>query len=78
VGAHIAAERMLFGPLSYITWIGVVALGIVGPMISGFAFAKYRYSGYALLVVSVLVIVGALLLRYTVLASSAFEPMGLL
>jgi len=78
VGAHIAAEQMLFGPLSYITWIGVVALGIVGPMISEFVFAKYRYSGYALLAVAVLVIAGALLLRYTVLASSAFEPIGLL
>ncbi len=78
VGAHIAAQRMLFGPLSYITWIGVLALGIIVPMISEFLFARYKYSGYALIVIAVLVVAGALLLRYAILASSVLEPISLL
>ncbi len=78
VGAHIAAQRMLFGPLSYITWVGVLALEVIVPMVSGFLFAKYRYSGYALVVIVVLVMADAPLLRYAVLASSVLEPIGLL
>lgn len=68
--ARAGAEAMLYGPMSSMFWFGVVLFGSIVPLTLNLTTRSYK----TLAVSAVLGIVGALLLRATVLFCGYYEP----
>ncbi|MEZ0290520.1 MAG: NrfD/PsrC family molybdoenzyme membrane anchor subunit [Sulfolobales archaeon] len=78
LGAVLGAERIVFGELAPLTWIGVIGLGIVYPMIVGiYTIATKRHVRALIISAAILALIGSLLLRYIVLAGGVYEPLSL-
>lgn len=68
--ARMGAEALLSGPQAVMFWLGVVAVGIIVPMIVN-AVMKNRTGA---MIAGVCALVGALLLRASVLLSGYYDP----
>jgi formate-dependent nitrite reductase membrane component NrfD len=76
-GARYGATLMTSGDLAWMTWVGVVGVGILVPLAIG-AYTLLREKNKALLTVSALsALVGVFFLRATVLLAGTFEPLVL-
>ncbi|MEM1598169.1 MAG: NrfD/PsrC family molybdoenzyme membrane anchor subunit [Pyrobaculum sp.] len=73
-GARESASALAYGDLAPLFWIGVVALGIVAPLLTGFYLLK-RENKYAAYAAALLALIGALLLRVAILQAGVFEPL---
>ncbi len=78
VGAVLGAEMMYRGELAALTWIGVIGLGIIYPMIIGiYTIASKRHDRALIISAAVLALIGALLLRYVILVAGVYEPLSI-
>ncbi|MEL9929874.1 MAG: NrfD/PsrC family molybdoenzyme membrane anchor subunit [Sulfolobales archaeon] len=76
LGARLGAEMILYGELAPITWIGVIGLGIIYPALVGaYTVISKRYVKALILSAALLALIGALLLRYVILAGGVYEPL---
>jgi len=77
VGASLGAEKILFGELSPLFWIGVIGLGTLYPALVGAYTILTRKINRPLIVsAAVLALIGALLLRYIILVGGVYEPLS--
>jgi len=72
--ARASAAALAYGELAAPFWIGVVALGILAPLLIDLYLAK-RENKFLAVTAAVLALIGTLLLRILVLQAGVFEPL---
>ncbi|MGC9148624.1 MAG: NrfD/PsrC family molybdoenzyme membrane anchor subunit [Sulfolobales archaeon] len=78
IGAAIGAEIMYRGELAALTWIGVIGLGIIYPLIIGlYTITTKRHDKALIISAALLALIGALILRYVILAAGVYEPLSI-
>lgn len=74
--ARASCEMLLFGDLAAFFWVGVVACGLIGPLLVHILATKVR--GTALILVSSAgVLAGGFFVRYCIVNAALFTPMTL-
>jgi formate-dependent nitrite reductase membrane component NrfD len=77
VGASLGAEKILFGELSPLFWIGVIGLGTLYPaMVGAYTILNRKINRPLIISAAVLALIGALLLRYIILVGGVYEPLS--
>jgi len=77
VGASLGAEKILFGELSPLFWIGVIGLGTLYPaMVGAYTILTRKINRPLIISAAVLALIGALLLRYIILVGGVYEPLS--
>ncbi|MCI4457400.1 MAG: polysulfide reductase NrfD [Desulfurococcaceae archaeon] len=77
VGASLGAEKILFGELSPLFWIGVIGLGTLYPALVGaYTILTRKINRPLIISAAVLALIGALLLRYIILVGGVYEPLS--
>lgn len=77
VGASLDAEKILFGELSPLFWIGVIGLGTLYPALVGaYTILTRKINRPLIISAAVLALIGALLLRYIILVGGVYEPLS--
>jgi len=73
--ARMGAEEMVYGSLALMTWVGVVGVGILLPMLLSALMLSFGKRKVVLAVSSVSALAGVLFLRASVLLAGAWEPL---
>lgn len=75
IGAQYSAGLMISGDLAGFTWIGIIGIGILLPMILAVFSMKFGERKPVMLVSSIAALVGVFMLRATILLAGVWEPL---
>ena len=75
IGAQYSADLMISGDLASFTWIGIIGIGILLPMILAVFSMKFGERKPVMFVSSIAALVGVFMLRATILLAGVWEPL---
>ena len=75
IGAQYSAGLMISGDLAGFTWIGIIGIGILLPMILAVFSMKFGERKPVMFVSSIAALVGVFMLRATILLAGVWEPL---
>lgn len=75
IGARYGAELMISGDLAMMTWVGIIGIGIIVPLVLGLYSLMFSERKPVLLMSSVAALIGVLMLRATILMAGVWEPL---
>ncbi len=75
IGAQYSAGLMISGDLASFTWIGIIGIGILLPMILAVFSMKFGERKPVMFVSSIAALVGVFMLRATILLAGVWEPL---
>lgn len=75
IGAQYGAQLMISGDLAMMTWVGVIGIGIIVPIVLGLYSLLFSERKPVLALSAVAALVGVLMLRATILMAGVWEPL---
>jgi formate-dependent nitrite reductase membrane component NrfD len=75
IGAQYGAQLMISGDLAMMTWVGIIGIGIIVPIVLGLYSLMFSERKPVLALSAVAALVGVLMLRATILMAGVWEPL---
>ncbi len=75
MGAQYAAGLMISGDLAMFTWVGIIGIGILVPMVLAVFSMRFGESKPVMLISSLSALFGVFMLRATILLAGVWEPL---